>query len=90
MTNPTIPSEFTNVTISPIVLEKHVIVGSGSVVLPGAHLGEGVAVGALSMVNRPLEPWGIYGGVPVRKLKDRCDALLGLEEQYVNFGSKKQ
>ena len=90
MTNPTIPSEFTNVTVAPVILEKHVIVGSGSVVLPGAHLAEGVAIGTLSMVNRPLEPWGIYGGVPVRRLKNRCDTLLELEKQYLKYKSENQ
>lgn len=88
MTNPTIPSEFTNVTIAPVTLGKHVIVGSGSVVLPGAHLGDGVAVGALSLVNRPLEPWGIYGGIPVRKIKKRSDALLEAEQLYLNYKTK--
>ena len=46
--------------VAPVKLGKHVIVGSGSVVLPGAELGEGVAVGAISFVSRSLEPWDLF------------------------------
>lgn len=84
MTNPTVPPEFTNVTVVPVTLGKHVIIGSGSVVLPGADLGEGVAIGALSLVKRPLEPWGIYAGNPARRIKDRSKALLDAERRYLN------
>lgn len=85
MTNPTVPAEFTNVTVAPVILGKHVIIGSGSVVLPGADLGEGVAVGALSLVTRSLEPWGIYSGNPVRRIRDRSKALLDEERRYLNL-----
>ena len=84
MTNPTVPQQFTNVTVSPVSLGKHVIIGSGSVVLPGTNLGEGVAVGALSLVNRSLDPWGIYAGSPVRRLKPRRKDLLDAEQRYLN------
>ena len=46
LTGPTIDASFTNVTLSPVTLGKHVIVGSGTTILPGVSLGEGVAVGA--------------------------------------------
>ncbi|MFP1454295.1 acyltransferase [Escherichia coli] len=34
MSNPMIPAEFTNVTHAPVIIGKHVIIGSGSIVLP--------------------------------------------------------
>lgn len=83
MTNPTIPERFKRVERAPVVLGKHVIVGSGSVVLPGVIMGEGAAVGALSLVNSSLEPWWIYAGIPVRKLKNREQTLLKLEAEYL-------
>ena len=52
MTNPMVPEEFSNVFKSPVFLDKHVIIGSGSVILPGVKIGEGVAIGALSLVNQ--------------------------------------
>lgn len=84
MTNPTVPPEFTNVTLAPVTVGRHVIIGSGSVVLPGADLGEGVAVGALSLVTRPLDPWGIYAGSPARRIRDRSTVLLDAERRYLN------
>lgn len=79
MTNPTVPASLKKLDVGRIVLERHVIVGSTSVVLPGCVLGEGVAVGALSLVNRSLDPWGIYSGVPARRRSERSRKLLELE-----------
>jgi acetyltransferase-like isoleucine patch superfamily enzyme len=76
MTNPTVPAEFTNVRLGRIVLKPHVIVGSTTVVLPGCLIGEGCAIGALSLVKSSLAPWGIYAGAPVRRLKARSKRLL--------------
>lgn len=52
MTNPMVPSQYTNVTHAPVMLGKHVIVGSGAVILPGVTLEDGVAIGALSLVRK--------------------------------------
>jgi galactoside O-acetyltransferase len=80
LTNPTVPAKFTGVREGAIRLAKHVIVGAGSIILPKVQLGEGVAVGALSMVSEDLEAWGIYSGVPARRIKDRKRDLLELEQ----------
>jgi galactoside O-acetyltransferase len=83
LTNPTVPAEFTNVRSAPVILRRHVIVGSGSVILPGVEIGEGSAVGALALVTRSLEPWGLYGGQPARLLRRRSMALLDKEKAYL-------
>jgi galactoside O-acetyltransferase len=80
LTNPTVPDEFKNVRHAPVYLRRHVIVGSGSVILPGVTLEEGVAVGALSMVNKDCAAFGIYAGNPVRRVKERKRNLLDLEK----------
>lgn len=80
MTNPTVPSELTNVTHADVVIGKHVIIGCGSVVLPGVTLREGVAIGALTLVNRDCEAFGIYSGVPAKHIKNRQTNLLQLEK----------
>ena len=59
LTNPTIPSGFTNVISNPVNIGKHCIIGAGSVVLPGVILETGVAVGALSLVNKNCSEYGI-------------------------------
>jgi acetyltransferase-like isoleucine patch superfamily enzyme len=83
MTNPTVADRFTATTKAPVVVGRHCIIGSGSVVLPGAVIGEGCAVGALSLVNRTLEPWWIYAGAPVRALRERNRNPLVLERQLL-------
>lgn len=80
MTNPTVPSRFTGVTHADVTLEKHVIIGAGSVVLPGVTLAEGVAVGALSLVNSDCEAFGIYAGTPARRIGNRQRELLKVEQ----------
>ncbi|MCR4740307.1 MAG: acyltransferase [Lachnospiraceae bacterium] len=81
MTNPTTPEEFRNRIEGRVSIGKHVIVGSGCTVFPGVSIGEGAAVGAMSLINRSLDPWGIYCGIPCRKLKDRSRKLLEYEEK---------
>jgi len=81
MTNPMVPEEFTDVTHEDVSIGKHVIVGSGSVILPGVCLEEGVAIGALSLVNNSCDAFGVYSGVPVKKLKNRKTNLKILEQQ---------
>ncbi len=60
--NPTIPIEYRNLKNAPIIMERLSLIGANSVVLPGVTIGEGVTVGACSVVTRDLEPWGIYIG----------------------------
>lgn len=83
MTNPTVPSEFSGVTHADVFLGKHVIVGSGSVILPGVTLEDGVAVGALSLVTRSCKAFGIYSGNPVRRISERRRDLLELEKRFM-------
>lgn len=83
LTNPTLPSEFTGVTNADVTLERHVIVGSGTVILPGVTLEEGVAVGALSLVRKNCLAFGIYAGNPARRIAERKRDLLELERRYL-------
>lgn len=79
LTNPTTPVTLRRESRGQVTLENHVIIGSGAVVLPKTILGEGSAVGALSLVNSDLKPWTIYAGVPVRKIKKRSQELLDID-----------
>ncbi len=84
LTNPTVPEEYTNITHADVFLGKHVIVGSGSIILPGVRLERGAAIGALSMVTRDCEEFWIYSGVPARKIKPRSRDLLLIEARLNN------
>jgi galactoside O-acetyltransferase len=82
MTNPMVPDEYTNVSHADVIIGRHVIVGSGSVVLPGVILEDGVAIGALSLVTKSCEEFGIYSGVPAMRIKERKRDLLKLDELF--------
>jgi dTDP-4-amino-4,6-dideoxy-D-glucose acyltransferase len=81
MTNPTLPPGFTNVKGAKVTFEKHSIVASGSIVLPGVVFAEGSCVGAMSLVKNNLEPWIIYAGVPAVRIKERKMNILDLEKK---------
>jgi acetyltransferase-like isoleucine patch superfamily enzyme len=83
MTNPTVPEQFTGVEHADVVLNRHVIVGAGSVILPGVHLHEGVAIGALSLVKSSCEAFGIYAGNPASRVKARSRELLSKEAAFL-------
>lgn len=68
----------------PVLLKKHVLIGTGSTVLPGVTIGEGTSIGAMTLVNKSLDSWGIYIGIPAKKIKDRSQKLLKLEEK-INY-----
>ena len=82
MTNSTIPPELLGVQAAPIRVGRYVPIGSGCTVLPGVTIGEGSAVAAMSLVNRPLAEWTLYGGNPARELGPRSRDLLALARQF--------
>lgn len=83
MTNPTVPTAYTGVVHADVMLDRHVIVGCGSVILPGVRLHEGVAIGALSLVAESCEAFGIYAGNPLRRIKARSRDLLLQEAAFM-------
>ena len=83
LTNPTVPIEYKNCKNGPIIMEKHSIIGSGSVIMPNILISEGSAIGALSFVNKSTDPWIIYGGNPIRKIKEREMGCLNYENNLV-------
>lgn len=89
MTNSVVDEEFKKIEYSDIVLEKHALVGMHSVLLPGAYLAEGCAVGAMSFLSKKTEPWGIYAGIPARRLKERKRGILNLEEKFLKKKSRE-
>ncbi|MNN34278.1 dTDP-4-amino-4,6-dideoxy-D-glucose acyltransferase [compost metagenome] len=83
MVNSLIPKRFKNEKMEPVFLEKHVIIGAGSTILPGVNVAVGCSVGAMALLNKSTQPWGVYTGVPARRIKDRKQDLLVLEKQFM-------
>jgi len=73
---PQVPGTYRGVTDAPVTLERYTLIGTGSTVLPGVAVGEGCSFGAMTLVNRSTEPWGVYAGIPARRLRERERGLL--------------
>lgn len=87
LTNPTVPAAYRFPETGPVRIGRHAIVGAGAVILPGVSLGEGAAVGSLSLVVRSIPAWSIAVGVPARVIKARGRGLLDHEAAYLAAGS---
>ncbi|MGC9772316.1 galactoside O-acetyltransferase [Fervidobacterium changbaicum] len=83
LTNPTVPEEYRNVIGGKVHIGKHVIIGTGSTVLPGVEIGEGAAIGAMSLVTKSIQPWKIAVGIPAKEIRERSRDLLELEQQFL-------
>lgn len=84
LSNPTVPSKYRGVYINDVILEKHVLVGSGTVILPGVTIKMGAAIGALSLVDKNCEEFFIYKGNPIQKFMRRFKKILELEKHLKN------
>ncbi len=83
LTNPTVSQKYKKETKKAVVIGRHVIIGAGSMVFPGANIAEGCSVGAMTLVNKSTEPWGVYVGNPARRVKERKQDLLELEKKFL-------
>lgn len=82
MTGPMVPEEYKAVDSAPVHIERHVIIGSTSVILPGTTLREGSSFGSFSFINHDSESWSMNAGIPFKKIKDREKRVLELEKQF--------
>lgn len=87
--SPMVPYQFkNNVEIGNIILYKHCIVGSNSVVLPNVTLNEGAALGALSLANKDLKEYSLYAGIPAKPIKKRNkNNIRKLENKFYEYKS---
>ena len=75
---PGIPDDCLDEVCGEVILGEYSQIGTGTVVLPRGTLGEGTAVGAMSLVNRPLAPWNVYAGIPCEILRPRSRHMLDI------------
>lgn len=55
-------------------------IGSRCTIISGASIGEGSAIAAMSLVNKPIPPFVVAGGVPARVIRPR----FGLIDELAN------
>lgn len=68
--------KFTHVTGGVVLIEEFVQLGAHCLVFPNLTIGIGSVIGALSLVSRSVPEWGIYVGIPARKIRDRKRTVL--------------
>lgn len=83
MVNPMVPEEYKKLQRGDVSVGRHSIIGTGSTILPGVTIGEGVAVGAMSLINKDLEEWTINVGIPCRRIKERARKPLEYEQEFL-------
>jgi galactoside O-acetyltransferase len=76
LTNPTVHDDYKKVFHAPTIFEKHALIGAGSVVLPGVTVHEGAACGALTLINRDVEPYALVVGSPFKKVRERSKTRM--------------
>jgi acetyltransferase-like isoleucine patch superfamily enzyme len=84
LSNSILPKKYKREIFLPVTLGRHVIVGAGSVILPGVEVAEGCSIGAMTLLNKSTRPWGIYVGNPARRLKERKKDMLELEKKFLS------
>ena len=67
--HPMVLNGLTNAKI--VNIEDDVWIGRNSIILPGIRISKGSIIGANSVVNRDVEEYSIYGGVPAKLIKKR-------------------
>jgi acetyltransferase-like isoleucine patch superfamily enzyme len=58
----------------PITLEEDIWIGTNASVTPNTFVAKGCIIGANAVVTRDTEPFGLYVGVPAKRLRDRLPA----------------
>lgn len=56
-----------------IIIGDEVWIGANVIILPGVKIGRNSIIGAGSLINKDVEPYSLYYGLPARKIK----SLLG-------------
>jgi len=80
--SPMTQPEHNNLIKGKITIKKYAQIGADVILMPAVVIEEGCAIGAKSLVKNSTEPWGIYTGTPVKKIKDRANGLLQYIEKY--------
>lgn len=79
MTNPCVPLECRpKLHRGYVIIGKHCLVGTGSIVSPGVTMEEASCLGALSLGKGRMEEFWVYVGIPAKKKFWRKDDFLQL------------
>ena len=66
-----VDSQYFEAEYSPVVVENFVWIGPRAIILPKVKLAVGSIIAAGAVVTHDSEPWGVYAGVPAKRIKWR-------------------
>ena len=58
-----------------IFIEDNVWIGINAIILKGVRVGEGAVIAAGAIVTKDCEPYGVYAGIPAKKVGVRQQNL---------------
>lgn len=76
LVGPIHPEGTTNVKGGKVTIKAYSQIGAHTLIFPNLTIAEGCMIGACSMVRKSTEPWGVYFGIPVKRMKERNKGLL--------------
>lgn len=83
-----VQDKYFSVTGQPVKVLDYAWVSSRVTILPGVTVGEGSVIAAGAVVTGDTEPYGIYGGIPARKIGERTrnlDYYFDASKDYAPF-----
>ena len=84
LVGPVISKNFKNIKESHVIMKKHSVLGTHCIVFPGLTIDTGCVIGATSLLTKSTKPWCIYFGTPAKKISSRSQALLSLEQPFLD------
>jgi len=67
-----------------ITMERHCTLGAKCTILPGVTMREGSIAGAHSLIVKDCDPWGLYVGVPARRIRERSQKMVELGKGFLD------
>ena len=80
--SPMNPEKYCNVTGGKVILRKFVQIGAGTIIMPDLILSSGVAIGAMSFVKHGIASWEIWGGNPLRFIRQRKVGMMNMAKEF--------
>jgi acetyltransferase-like isoleucine patch superfamily enzyme len=78
---PMINNDLKMIDSAPVIVKDYSIIAANCMIMPGVIVQEGVATGAFTFMNKSLDPWSIYVGIPAKKIKSRKRSLITLIQE---------
>ena len=75
------PLKYRKSSGAPLKICQFVNIGMNTTILPVDEIPIGVAIGANSLITKPLLPWSIYAGVPAKFIKPRSKDMINIKDR---------